>query len=271
MQFDKNRIVIREREYLEVLDLALRVIRIHAWPLAVAFACGVVPAMCLNAWLLADYADVAFRETVYLKFMFLMLLLVVAEAPLATALMTLYLGRTLFADRPGSAEIAREFVRALPQMVWYQVICRAVLTPWVITWFVLFAMMPYVSEVVLLERNPMFGGRGRKMTTGRRLKRLHKNYGSDLFSRWLCSIAIGALLLVSFWTSIVMTVTLLSGQEAWEPTTVTISFSLAMWLAFGYFSVVRFLSYLDLRIRREGWEVELMMRAERTKLMGQLT
>jgi len=29
----------------------------------------------------------------------------------------------------------------------------------------------------------------------------------------------------------------------------------------GYFSVVRFLSYLDLRIRREGWEVELIVHA----------
>jgi hypothetical protein len=30
----------------------------------------------------------------------------------------------------------------------------------------------------------------------------------------------------------------------------------------GYLTVVRFLAYLDLRIRREGWEAELMMRAE---------
>ncbi len=28
----------------------------------------------------------------------------------------------------------------------------------------------------------------------------------------------------------------------------------AMWIVAGYYAVVRFLSYLDLRIRREGWE-----------------
>ena len=33
-----------------------------------------------------------------------------------------------------------------------------------------------------------------------------------------------------------------------------------------YLTVVRFFSYLDLRIRREGWEVELVMRAERAQL-----
>jgi hypothetical protein len=35
-------------------------------------------------------------------------------------------------------------------------------------------------------------------------------------------------------------------------------------------SVVRFLSYLDLRIRHEGWEVELRMRAEGAQLVRQL-
>jgi hypothetical protein len=40
----------------------------------------------------------------------------------------------------------------------------------------------------------------------------------------------------------------------------------AMWLVAGYFSVVRFLSYLDLRIRREGWEVELIVHAAAKRL-----
>jgi len=43
-----------------------------------------------------------------------------------------------------------------------------------------------------------------------------------------------------------------------------------MWTTAGYLAVVRFLAYLDLRIRQEGWEVELRMRAEGTRLMEQL-
>ena len=46
---------------------------------------------------------------------------------------------------------------------------------------------------------------------------------------------------------------------------------LATWLVLGYLAVVRFLSYLDLRIRGEGWEVELQMRAEASRLARQLT
>ena len=41
-----------------------------------------------------------------------------------------------------------------------------------------------------------------------------------------------------------------------------------MWVVSGYFSVVRFLSYLDLRIRREGWEVELVVRAAAAQIPG---
>ena len=45
---------------------------------------------------------------------------------------------------------------------------------------------------------------------------------------------------------------------------------LATWIVIGYFAVVRFLSYLDLRIRSEGWEVELAMRAEGSRIARQL-
>jgi len=48
----------------------------------------------------------------------------------------------------------------------------------------------------------------------------------------------------------------------------TIYFPIAIWLTVGYMAVVRFLGYLDLRIRREGWEVELRLRAEALKLTG---
>jgi len=39
------------------------------------------------------------------------------------------------------------------------------------------------------------------------------------------------------------------------------------WFATIYLTVVRFLCYLDLRIRREGWEVDLVLRAEADHLL----
>ena len=46
---------------------------------------------------------------------------------------------------------------------------------------------------------------------------------------------------------------------------------LSMWITAGFLTVVRFLAYLDLRIRHEGWEVELRMRAEGSRLTGQIS
>jgi hypothetical protein len=43
-----------------------------------------------------------------------------------------------------------------------------------------------------------------------------------------------------------------------------------MWTVAGFFAVARYLSYLDLRIRREGWEVELLIRAEGDRLTRQI-
>ena len=44
----------------------------------------------------------------------------------------------------------------------------------------------------------------------------------------------------------------------------------ALWLIVIFSTVVRFLLYLDLRIRREGWEIELKVRAAANELKEQL-
>ena len=60
----------------------------------------------------------------------------------------------------------------------------------------------------------------------------------------------------------------LFGVRAHDVVTFTVAPVLLGVVAF--MAVVRFLSYLDLRIRHEGWEVELLMRAEAQRLAVQL-
>ena len=100
MQLDRNRIVIRERGWLDLLDLALRVSRVYAWPLLPALAVGILPAMLLNAWLLREIAEPEFNQSVPFAYLWWMLILVLFEMPLATALATLYLGEAVFQDQP---------------------------------------------------------------------------------------------------------------------------------------------------------------------------
>ncbi len=293
MQLDQNLIVIRERSYLDILDLGLRVIRVYAWPLLVAFACGVVPAACLNYWLLADYIEPDFALGFPVSYVWYMFLLITLEMPLVTAPVTLFLGEALFTRQPRPGEIARRFGKSLWQLAFFQLFLRSLLTLLLFSWLLLFppfsvfvgvasfflligwglfhVAWPYLSEVILLERNPMRRKQPGQMTTNRRRRLLHAGYAGELFARWMGALGIGSLLFVSFWLSFWLAGGLLLNEWHWSGTPYTVCYPLALWLVVGYFSVVRFLGYLDLRIRREGWEVELMMRAEQARLTRQLT
>ncbi len=266
MQLENNHIAIRERAYPDLLDLALLVIRKYAGPLAVAFLCGAVPMMCLNAWLLGDIMEGEFDETAYMNYVASMLMLVIWEMPLATAPITLFLGQALFTNRPGARRIARDFFSSLPQLIWYQVVLRAILVLPIITLFFLFTAWSYLTEVILLERNPVYSGKKGHMTTSRRRRALHDGYGGELFARWLASAAVGAMLVVSFASSCYIMGGVLLNEWESETLVLTVYYPMALWLVVGYSTVVRFLAYIDLRIRREGWEVELMLRAEEQRL-----
>lgn len=271
MQLDRNRIIIRERGLLDLLDLGLFVVRAYAGPLVIALVVGVLPAMVLNAWLLADVTERELNEPFPSAYLWWMLLLVIWETPLVTGLATLYLGEAVFTERPRVGSMVSLFVRSLPQLFVFQVVVRGLLIPMVLTWFVPFAVWPYMNEVILLERNPLWRHRAGQMTTFRRSRALHGNSVGDLFGRWMATTAFGVMLFVALWVSMQLLVGILVGQWEWDGLTYTLYYPLALWIVVGYFTVVRFLGYLDLRIRREGWEVELMMRAEGDRLSRQLT
>jgi hypothetical protein len=280
LQFDKTRIAVRERSYIDLLDLALRVSRVYAWPLLLAFAAGIVPMMLLNGWLLADFAErdfaFGFQVSFPIEYVLLMVLLIFLEVPLATAPATLYLGQAVFTERPNAREIARQFRQAIPQLLLYRVLFR-----------ILFAGAPYLNEVILLESNPLRKKNSpRGESTLSRSRVLHRDASTDTVARAFAVLMVGGTLFASIWLSIFflrgvllglwgvldfyqgLAFALQNGRLNWEffrPMCILL-FPLALWTVVGYFAVVRFLSYLDLRIRREGWEVELVMRAERARL-----
>ena len=131
-------------------------------------------------------------------------------------------------------------------------------------------LWPYLSELILLERNPLWVSRAAResgtLSTTRRSKNLHRGAGGELFVRWLASLAAGAVLLVAVVGGLHRLVSQVGGYSAGQETLLLWAVPAGAWLVVGFFAVVRFLAYLDLRIRREGWEVELKMRAEAVRL-----
>jgi hypothetical protein len=255
VRLDQTRIAIRERSYLEILDVALHVIRSQAAALAFWLAAGILPLALLNHWLLSGFLDEYFELDFPPRYLFFMLVLVVWETPLATASVTLYLGHAMFTQQPETRRIGHELLKSLPQLTLYQLPLRPLFL----------ALRPFLNEVILLERNPTWPTDGSGRSTMRRSRALHRG-DLDPVGRWFGALGIGSLLLGSLWTAFCFTRGVLADQW-WDLPAYTVLFPLALWIVVGYFAVVRFLCYLDLRIRREGWEVELVMRAEQDRLM----
>jgi hypothetical protein len=270
MQLDDYRIAIRERGFLELMDLSLRVIRAHAAPLAVALLIGIGPMVLLNA-LLIPALEHDEEPGAYFAYCYFTLLLVLWQIPIATAPATLYLGQALFAERPDAKTIARNFLVSLPQLIFYQIVLRAVLLLMCVTWFVPFVLRPYMNEVILLERNPFRTRRKDRMTTWRRASALHGSMGGEFFNRAMGSAAFSLMLLGSVWGSLWCLRGLLLNEWSWDGPVYSVFYPAALWIVAAFFTIVRFLGYLDLRIRREGWEVELLMRAEEARCTRQWT
>ncbi|MEA1952655.1 MAG: hypothetical protein U9N87_14840 [Planctomycetota bacterium] len=270
MQLNETQIVIRERPFIDILDLSLRVSRAYAGPLCVALLAGIVPFFVLNAWLLSRFVKTGLEMDISGWYGFWLVILVVWEIPLATAPATLLLGQVLFESEPSPGRVAAGRVvgdlrRVLPQWFFYNVLVRPFLVLPVFTWIWLFSSRAYLGEVILLERNPFRQTSPERPSTSRRARALHSSHSGDLLSRWLASLIVGILLYVVFLGSIWIVHGFLF--DGWDFDALIVHYAqLALWLVVGFFTVVRFLSYLDLRIRREGWEVELLLRSEHARL-----
>lgn len=272
MQLDKTRIAIRERSFIDILDLALAVLREHAGPLTLAIIAGALPVALLNHWLLSGLLlEDAFDPGDVAGYLFVLALLACWEVPLATAPITLYLGQALFVERPSAGKLVKDFATSLPQLILYQVFVRGVVV-WLIIFIpVAFVGWPYLSEIILLERNPWRKRSPNGTSTLTRSSNMHGRNRGELFNRWFGSVALGVLLTFVVWRSLWFLVRILSGEMESNTPQFSVWLNVALWLVIGYFAIVRFLSYLDLRIRTEGWEVELLLRAEAAHLTRQIT
>ncbi|MCO6045003.1 hypothetical protein NG895_13925 [Aeoliella sp. ICT_H6.2] len=264
MQLDQTRIVIRERRFGEILGLALQVTRAGIHWIAPLWLLGVSAFAVLNGFLLYPTLvdDLDFEE-VPVRYGILLLILVAIETPLATAPITLYLGKMTFNSPFQFRTMLVELIRSLPQLLLYQVVLRTLLMPFLL---LPYWLMPYLGELILLERNPLTGGRHQRLTTNRRSRNLHSNNGAELFGRWVTAVIVGGALTLALGFGIAILVTQIGGIEVTPLIQFLVVGPLSLWVVVGWMAVVRFLSYLDLRIRREGWEVELLMRAEASRL-----
>jgi hypothetical protein len=249
LALERTLVQIRERSFLGLLDLALVVVRRRPVTLALTALAGVAPWAALNAWLVGGNLE---REP-------LVLLLVALEAPLATAPLCVVLGGLMFGQRPTTGQVLGTLLRNAPALLVYQGLLRGLLVGSVILSPLIPARLGFLNEVILLERGPW-------RSALRRGAALCGDRGGELFGRWLAQCAFGAMFVVAFWVAVRSALEMLAGGDlTWEePEWGALTgprAQLGVWLAVAFFAVVRFLTYIDQRIRLEGWEVELRLRA----------
>jgi len=87
----------------------------------------------------------------------------------------------------------------------------------------------------------------------------------SLFPRWLTMAVICVILGIAIAHGFLFVSGIVLYDWRWGPWLIRIGCPASMWLVAIYVAVVRFLSYLDTRIRNEGWEVELLLRAEASR------
>ena len=245
MAIDRTLVLIRERSLVDILDLALIVIRDRPWTLGLAAALGIVPFAVLNAWLFQMIEEPSG---------FIFCTSWILEAPLATAPLTLVLGGLMFGH-------PFRLVATLRTLIGRSV--SIILADGVIRFFLCFLIpshLAFSNEMILLERT-------RWWKLFQRGGNLCGHRGGELFALALLQLVVIIGFALTFYIGSGRAIDAVIGSESsWHlpdgPESLAHwRFQLPIWLGVAYFAVVRFLVYIDQRIRLEGWEVELRLRA----------
>lgn len=269
MRLDRLRIAVRPRGTLECLDLAVLVCGRRPLGVAAAVALGAVPMILLNR--------AAFGRIDVVDRFPLAVLATAMEMPWAAVPLTLFLGTNVFSEHvtPGAwRDWCRGGAGAVGPMLLYQGLLRglAIVTCFCISGPAFLAAAYYLGPVILLERGGIGGIPRRCLALARR----------DL-GRTLLALVIDTAVLVVGW--IVGTMFLDSVVSLWRGGTIAEALAavldrlanetddsslaaafvswpsqLAFWAAAALVTAFRFFTYLDTRIRHEGWDVELMLR-----------
>jgi hypothetical protein len=240
----RARVAFRDRIFLDVMDLALRFIVVHRRLYAKVAAFALVPCIALTlgaawAWGWGAGWIVAF------------VLSLAAQVPF-----TVLASRLVFQDTASVGSVARASVRELPRIFVMRVMWTVLVAIGTVMAFVpgawIAALLLYVDEVMILERSPIGPALGRS-------QRVATSSLGEAFAG-VAMVLVVPLVGVAF--------TDIAGR-ALVGELLQFRAPAPLWteggsvLAFiGWFGVIpyvttaRFLTYLNLRTRAEGWDIQ---------------
>ena len=251
MRLEDMTVAVRVRTPFELYDLALQLCRRYWWQLLLLGGVGGIPW----ALMIAVTATMAESEIQLLCAAWLLF----ALAPLMVAPVTVFIGQAMFSTAPSwrhaMAQAWLSSVRLVPSVV-RRGVCA--LIPIFLPW-----ARAYHNEVVLLERQG-WGAAGKRAgalnRAGMESQMLHLLFGALVMALtvWIAFGTFSAV--VGLWSSgSIFGLEDVWFEDAWQPF-LLLPIVLATVIGMVFMAVVRFCAYIDLRTRREGWDLELELR-----------
>lgn len=245
MNVGSGRLVFRHRSTMDVLDLAARFLvderraflKLSALVLLPAYALVLLVGVGADAWPLALFLAVVFATVCDLPF-------------------TVLASRLVFSADVPLRDVIADAARALPRLLVGRVLQGIGLglgfsfcgLPGV--W--LGVLLQFLPEVIALERTPVF-------QSFSRCNRLLAGQFGDAFVAWLwlSGLQVGSVLLFDFAGRTVLREVLQISppRPVWDQPHSVLAVT-GLFVSLPYLSVARLLTYLNVRTRSEGWDIQ---------------
>jgi hypothetical protein len=299
MELDRTEIIIRKRGTLELLDLSLLVVKRHFGKLFAAAAILGLPMMLMNlallGWLVSEETTLAAENSfapesrVWWRYFWHLIALTTMQFPIVSIPVTLFLGAQIFFLPTSLKDILKNLWSLSGQIILILGVFRLGFLGIVVELMIrrdfnfgflegsfllaafpisllIRAFWPFAPEIISLERCRLFKNQTNEISYSKRRSGLHGPLQGDLMLRMLGAIVISILLLLMTVGTALFGKAIFGGSWDWN-----LFFSLAvlpccLWLVGVFLAVFRYLSYIDSRIRLEGWEIDLRLRAEAHRL-----
>jgi hypothetical protein len=259
MRADQLQVAVRPRTTLECLDLAFLFCGRRPLAVATAIAIGAAPFIVLNRLLFGGLvADDMLLPALYVLGI---------EAAWASVPLTLYLGQAVFANRFSWRMAAGSLLGSLPALLLFQGFLRSICIVILFLSPVVIVGMYYLNQVILLEQPKLSriwsrrGGMNQRLS-GHILATVCMDAVLMAIGVPVVTGMLGAL--SSVWQGRPIRWLPTSADGALIPALFSWHGQIAFWSVCGLLTVFRFFTYLDARIRREGWDVELKLRSAAT-------
>ncbi len=272
MKLDGAIFAIEQRSVGGCIDLAIVFLREHFFAVLRLLACFAVPSVALTWWLMIEQ-DWNFSSCVFLFAL---------ECPFVGAALVASAGHRVFGDRfssrTGLRLLSSRFFLILVSTLVVRIITGFGLMILLFPGYMIATRYGFLAEILLLERCP-----ARRYET--RLNDLMNSTFRDLVGRLMMIVVfftvsvISLFVLVDMASGTLLGLPILSGRVSGfayffeevatlmtrDPRIATVFISI-LWLVYPVTRLAWMFCYFDVRIRKEGWDVELDFRVEANRL-----